>query len=213
MRDATERMLVEARLNASLREKEILVKEIHHRVKNNLQVISSLLGLQARTVADPLMRGKFEERQSRVQGLAMLDEGLYLSGNFGNGDVSTNIPRIAKYLFQSFGANGRIRLRTGFDPLRLHVDTEVPCGLIITDLISNSLKYAFPDRRDGEVAIELRAAKAGSLLLVVSDDGVGLSGGFDWRSGSTMASAGANVERSTGRGGGVKSRSRRELIL
>ena len=186
LRDASERMLVEASLKASLREKEVLVKEIHHRLKNNLQVVSSLLGLQARSVADPLTRHKFEESQSRVQSLAMLHEGLYLSDNFVEVDVSDYVPRMAEHLFQSFGAGNRIRLRTGFDPLRLHMDTAVPCGLIITELLSNSLKYAFPEGRRGEIAIEVRAVSTGGVRLVVSDDGIGMPPGFDWRSGSTL---------------------------
>jgi PAS domain S-box-containing protein len=186
MRDVTERMLVEARLKASLREKELLVKEIHHRVKNNLQVVSSLLGLQARSVADPATRAKFEESQSRVQSLAMLHEGLYQSEDFVEVDVSAYIPRMAEHLFQTFGARDRVRLHVGLDPLRLHMDVAVPCGLIITELLSNSLKYAFPDERPGEIAIELRALPADGIRLTVSDNGVGMRPGFDWRSGSTL---------------------------
>jgi PAS domain S-box-containing protein len=186
MRDTTERMLVEDRLRASLREKEVLVKEIHHRVKNNLQVVSSLLGLQARSVADPLTRRKFEESQSRIQSLAMLHEGLYLSDNFVEVDVSDYIPRMAEPLFQSFAVGDRVHIRFGLDALRLHMDTAMPCGLIITELLSNSLKYAFPEGRCGEIAIEMRVARAGSVRLVVTDDGVGMPAGFDWRRGSTL---------------------------
>lgn len=186
LRDATERMLVEARLKASLREKEILVKQIHHLVKNNLQVVSSLLGLQARSMTDPLSRAKLEESRSRVQSLAMLHESLSLSNSFAAIDVSAYIPRIADYLFQSFGTNGGVRLRTELEPLQLPADTAVPCGLIITELLSNSLKYGFPDGRAGEIAIELRAVDSGSLRLVVSDDGVGFPPGFDWHTGSSL---------------------------
>jgi PAS domain S-box-containing protein len=187
LRDATERTLAEARLKASLREKEMLVQEIHHRVKNNLQVIASLLGLQARAIADPAMRLKFAESQSRVHSLAMLHENLHPSGDhLIRIDLFSYIPRLAKQLFHFYGVDRRIRVRTKLEHLTFPMDTAGPCGLIVNELLSNSFKYAFPDHRSGEVGVELRALPYGRARLVVFDDGIGMASGTDWQTAATL---------------------------
>lgn len=181
LRDVTERMLNEARIRASLREKESLLKEIHHRVKNNLQVVSSLLGLQSRAVSDPEMRKKFQESQDRVHSMALLHESLYQSHSLSEINFPEYIRQLAAHLFHSYGvAAERIHLRTDMDDVLLHLDAAVPCGLIINELLSNSLKYAFPDGRDGQIRIELRGLSDGSTRLVIADDGVGLRADVDW---------------------------------
>jgi PAS domain S-box-containing protein len=187
MRDATERTLVEARLKASLREKEMLVQEIHHRVKNNLQVISSLFGLQARAIADPAMRLKFAESQSRVHSLAMLHEDLHqVENHLTRIDLHSYIPRLAAQLFRFYGVDSRIRVRTQLEHLTFPMDTAVPCGLIINELLSNSFKYAFPNQRSGEVGVELCSLPGGRARLVVYDDGMGMAGGVDWHAGNSL---------------------------
>jgi PAS domain S-box-containing protein len=181
MRDVTRRTQVEEQIKASLHEKEALLKEIHHRVKNNLQVISSLLALQSRAVTDENTKTKFNESRDRVHSMALLHESLYRSNNLAWIDFPDYIKQLAAHLFRSYGvAAERIRLRTDLDRLFLSIDTAVPCGLIINELISNSLKYAFPDGRDGEIHVELRENPDRTARLTVADDGVGLDPAFDW---------------------------------
>lgn len=181
VRDATERMLAEELLRNSLREKEALLKEIHHRVKNNLQVVSSLLGLQSRTMTNPELRKMFQESQDRVHSMALLHESLYQSQSLSQIDFPAYIRQLAAHLFQSYGVSAeRIHLRTDLDKLYLGLEAAVPCGLIINELLSNSLKYAFPDGREGEVRISLRQSGEGTAQLVVADNGVGLKADVDW---------------------------------
>ena len=181
LRDVTERMITEERIRTSLREKEALLKEIHHRVKNNLQVVSSLLGLQSRVVSDPETRRMFQESQDRVHSMALLHESLYQSHNLSQINFPEYIRQLAAHLFHSYGvAADRIHLRTDLDSLSLHLDAAVPCGLIINELVSNSLKYAFPDGRKGEIRIELRENFDGTTRLLVADNGIGLKADVDW---------------------------------
>jgi len=210
LRDVTERMLNEERIRASLREKEALLKEIHHRVKNNLQVVSSLLGLQSRAVTDLETRKMFQESQDRVHSMALLHESLYQSHNLSQINFPEYIRQLAAHLFHSYGvAAERIHLQTDLDDLSLHLDAAVPCGLIINELISNSLKYAFPDGREGKIRIELRGISDGTTRLVVADNGVGLRADIDWvntrslglRLVRTLAQQlGAQIEVNTGAG-------------
>jgi len=181
LRDVTERVINQERLQASLREKEELLKEIHHRVKNQLQVVSSLLGMQSRAVTDPGMRRTFQESQDRIHSMALLHESLYQSQNLSQINFPEYIRQLAAHLFHSYGvAPDRIHLRTDLHTLSLHLDAAVPCGLIINELVSNSLKYAFPDGREGEIRIELYEHSNGTARLMVADNGVGLKADVDW---------------------------------
>ncbi len=194
LRDVTERTLVEEKIRTSLREKEALLKEIHHRVKNNLQVVSSLLGLQSRVIADPTLRKMFEESQNRVYSMALLHESLYQSESLSEINFPEYIGQLADYLFRSYGvAPDRIQLRTDLDHVALHLDAAVPCGLIINELVSNSLKYAFPDGRDGEIRIRLHGKQNSSVKLLIADNGVGLKSDVDW---TTTRSLGLRLVRS-----------------
>ncbi|MDP8979126.1 MAG: PAS domain S-box protein [Acidobacteriota bacterium] len=179
LRDITQRKIADQAIRASLREKEVLLKEIHHRVKNNLQVVSSLLGLQSRGIEDPLMRKKFQESQHRIHSMGLIHESLYQSANLAEIDFPAYIDQLGDYLFRAYGVDSsRVELAASIDPLRLTIDTAVPCGLIVNELVSNCLKYAFPEGRRGRISIEMHQDAGGhSIRLSVSDDGVGLPAG------------------------------------
>jgi len=175
LRDITVRRRAEAKIRSSLRETEVLLKEIHHRVKNNLQVVSSLLSLQSRGVEDEATRQKFRESQNRVHSMALIHEHLYDAENLSEIDFSEYISQLAAHLFRSYQvSSSRIKLRTDIENVKLSVDVAVPCGLIVNELVSNALKYAFPEGRDGTIRIELRRGSEKRIALRVSDTGRGL---------------------------------------
>lgn len=182
LRDITERKREEAKLKSSLQEKEILLKEIHHRVKNNLQIISSLLNLQSGHIHDPRALEVFKEGQGRVRSMALIHEKLYQSDDLARVDFYEYISNLAAYLFRSYEVNsGAVTLNVESEDVMLGVDTAIPCGLIINELVSNSLKHAFPGGGGGSITIRLRPADSEHLTLTVSDDGVGLPPDFDVR--------------------------------
>ena len=161
-------------LRSSLDEKEILLKEIHHRVKNNLQVISSLLNLQSNYVRDANDMEIFRESQNRIRSMALIHEKLYQSGNVSFVDFPQYARSLANTLFRSYrSTENNVRLEVDFGDVSLGIDAAVPCGLIINELLSNALKHAFPDGRGGKVLLGLRA-QGGMTRLTVKDDGVGV---------------------------------------
>lgn len=187
LRDITERRREEDKVKASLREKEILLKEIHHRVKNNLQIISSLLNLQSAHIRDPRALEVFKEGQGRVRSMALIHEKLYQSEDLARVDFSEYISNLAAYLFRSYEVHaGAVALNVEAEDVLLGVDTAIPCGLIINELVSNSLKHAFPGGGGGSINIRLRPADHERLTLTVADDGVGLPDGFDARRTSSL---------------------------
>ncbi len=182
IRDITERKRAEEQIRASLKEKEVLLKEIDHRVKNNLQVISSLLSLQARSVKGEQNRTLFRDSQDRVKSMALVHEQLYQSKDLAKIDFADYIEHLTTYLFRSYGVNSEvITLQINVKDISLHVDTAIPAGLIVTELVSNALKYAFPAGQKGHIRIACRAATDGQVALMVSDNGVGLSKEMDFR--------------------------------
>lgn len=161
-------------IQKSLTEKETLLREIHHRVKNNLQFISSLLNLQARHVEDGQTRSVLREGQNRVKSMALIHQNLYQEHDLTGVEIKTYLEHLIQSLFHSYNISpGRIGLSLDIDPIRLDVDTMVPLGLIVNELISNALKYAFPGDRQGTIAVSLKEEK-NNLILQVSDDGIGL---------------------------------------
>lgn len=173
-RDITERKNLENEVAASLKEKEILLKEIHHRVKNNMQVISSLLSLQARLMKDAKSREAIRESQNRVISIALVHEKLYQSKNLARIHYEDYLRKISENLIQSYGVPpGKIQLKIQAADIVLPVGKAIPVSLIINELLSNALKYAFPQDRKGTITIDFTGTND-HLILIVKDDGVGL---------------------------------------
>jgi PAS domain S-box-containing protein len=175
-RDVTERTVAEEALKASLLEKEILLKEIHHRVKNNLQIICSLLNLQSNTIDDPQALVQFQDSQNRIRSMALIHERLYQSKNLGLIDFGPYLSDLATSLVQTYRRQAQnTRLDVEADSMMLDIDTAIPCGLIINELVSNALKHAFPDARPGLIHVEMRhSAEQRQYHLIIADDGVGI---------------------------------------
>ena len=181
-RDIAARKLAEAHLKSSLKEKEVLLKEIHHRVKNNLQIISSLLNLQSGYIQDPQAGELFKESRNRVKSMALIHERLYQSKDLARIDFAEYVRNLTTHLFRSYGVTARaVSLQIAVDNILLDIDTAIPCGLIINELVTNSLKYAFPPGLEGEIRIGLHRESNGQLALNVSDNGTGLSPDFDFQ--------------------------------
>jgi len=157
IRDISERKLVETKLRSSLKEKEVLLKEIHHRVKNNLQIVSSMLNLQMDQLSDAKAIELFKESQNRVRSIALFHEKLYQSRDLGRVEIGEYIRGLANGSFATYGVNpDDIILTVHTEDIPLGVDAAISCGLIVNELVSNALKHAFPDRRKGQVAVTLR---------------------------------------------------------
>jgi PAS domain S-box-containing protein len=185
-RDIDDRKRAEENLKASLREKEVLLQEIHHRVKNNLQVISSLLKLQSRYVTHTPCRELFEASQSRLQSMALIYEKLYKSRNMADIDFKGYIESLgARLLAAAAAPENQIRLETEIKTSPLGINVAVPCGLISNELISNSLKHAFPGQKEGIIGVSF-ASHDHEFELVVRDDGVGLPDNLDPENAPTL---------------------------
>ena len=172
--EETLREAVEA-LQVSLRETEVLLKEIHHRVKNNMQVISSLVSLQSDTLDDPALRPLFNDLSYRVRAMALVHEKLYQSKSLAEIDFAAYTRSLLNYLWHMQGdAAAAVRLTLDVQPVPISIEQAVPCGLIVNELVTNALKHAFCDRTDGELTVTLHADTDGQVCLGVRDNGVGL---------------------------------------
>ncbi len=185
-RDITERKKAEEKIKASLAEKEILLKEIYHRTRNNMQVISGLLNLASMSIGDSGLKQVFKETQDRIMAMALVHEKLYKSKDLSNLDMKEYIEDLSAAVMESYRANAeRVSLKIAAERIPLSIDLVVPCGLIINELLSNSLKYAFPGRRQGEIGIAVHK-KGEEMELVYADNGVGLPEGFDIKKTRTL---------------------------
>jgi PAS domain S-box-containing protein len=186
IRDISDRKRVETKLRASLQEKEVLLKEIHHRVKNNLQIVSSMLNLQMDQLSDAKAIGLFKESQNRVRSIALFHEKLYQSRDLGRVEIAEYLKGLAHGSFATYGVNpDDIVLAVETEDIPLGVDAAISCGLIVNELVSNSLKHAFPGRRQGRVEVTLRSAGS-DVVLEVADNGVGIPANLDVHSASTL---------------------------
>ncbi len=184
--DITDRKQSEEKIKAALREKETLLKEIHHRVKNNLQIISSLLKLHTRYIGDEKMEGIFRECQDRISAMASVHSQLYKSQNFVEINFEEYVRETASQLFRSYEKNpADISLIIHAGNMMLPIDTAIPCGLIINELATNALKYAFPEVRKGYIKIEMDQTENGVRLLF-EDNGIGFPKDVDFRNTETF---------------------------
>lgn len=175
--EITERKENERRIEKSLAEKEVLLRHIHHGVKNNLQTITSLLNLQSNLMENPDAIAALDQSRNRIQTMALVHEKLYQSEDLSSIDLAEFTNSLSGYMFDACGVGtDRVGLEIDMDRIRLPVDTAIPCGLIINELISNSLKHGFPSGKEGSIRISLKPLEEHDYVLEVSDNGIGLNG-------------------------------------
>jgi PAS domain S-box-containing protein len=178
--EITDKKIIEKQIRESLHEKEILLQEVHHRVKNNLQVISSILNLQSSYVKDPNTLNILRESQNRIKSMSFIHESLYQTNDFSSIDFSDYILSLSKSLVHSYSINaGLVELKTDFDKVFLNLDQAIPCGLIVNELVSNALKYAFPKNNKGVLSMHITESD-NKVELSIKDDGVGMPEDFDF---------------------------------
>jgi PAS domain S-box-containing protein len=203
------RKRAEATIQASLNEKVLLLREIHHRVKNNLQIIISLTNLQMRTLNDPRLKQIMAETQNRVRAMSLVHEKLYQSENISSINLSEYTRFLANQLFSFYGIDhGKVSLQIAIEDIQLDINAAIPLGLILNELISNALKHAFPGGRRGTIRISGTSVN-GVLTLQVGDDGIGLPPALDWRNAESLGlrlvnsladQLGGTIEPGTGNG-------------
>ena len=161
-------------LNEALQERELLIREIHHRVKNNIQVIASLLNWQSQTIMDPISRNILQDAQDRVRSIALVHENLYQSRSLDSINYQDFLKKIIRYLYETHSVDpARVRVKIACDPISLHIDKAVPCSLIINEMVTNAFKHAFPGDREGDVEIGLYNA-GDYIRLEYHDNGCGI---------------------------------------
>lgn len=180
--DITERKRAQQRIEKALEEKTVLLNELHHRVKNNLQMISSMLNLQAGNSDDPRLREALNESQNRIRAMGLTHQLLYEHKDFSRVDLGEYLNRLSQLLLSAYRErDGRVTLRLVLPPEKHYIGLEkaIPCGLAVNELVSNSFKHAYPAERQGEITVALEAIAEGEIVLTIGDDGVGLPPGFD----------------------------------
>ena len=178
-RDITARKQMEEQLKKSLKEKEILIKEIYHRVKNNLAVVSGLLNIQAADIKDKKAKAAFQETRDRIFSLAAVHSQLYHSENYSNVDYKKYIKKLVSNIFYSSQMSGHVKLHLDLDDITLPIDKAIPCGLLLNEVVTNALKHAFPGKRKGNLRIISHSLEDKSIEIIVKDDGIGLPESFN----------------------------------
>ncbi len=187
VRDISERKKAEEVLKAALKEKDIMLREIHHRVKNNMQIMSSLLRLQARQTRDEKAREALSESHTRIRSMAIIHEKLYQSKDFSSIDFADYLEKMVTHLFAVYEVDPeRVRFRIDVQHIEMDINRAIPCGLIVNELVSNALKYAFPGGREGELVIKMSRDEDGKYHLVVRDTGHGLPESIDIKKPQTL---------------------------
>ncbi|MCB0742637.1 MAG: HAMP domain-containing protein [Ignavibacteriales bacterium] len=184
-----ERIKGEKLLQSSLHEKEVLLKEIHHRVKNNLQIISSLLYLQSKKFENEDVKNIFKDSQTRVKSMSLVHEKLYQSKTLSHIDFKEYIQNLTNYIFSSYTNNKKIRMAIEAEEIKLNIDTAVPCGLIINELVSNAMKYAFPENFKIEkpvIKVAIKRLDELKYSLIISDNGIGIPEDYDQRQSKSL---------------------------
>jgi two-component sensor histidine kinase len=186
-REITVRQKADEKLRAALVEKDLLIREVHHRVKNNMQMISSLLNLQAGYVRDSKYVEMFRESQNRIRSMSIVQEKVFESNDLSNIDFEDSIMALAKGLYRSYSTDtNRVSLKTYIRDVSMSIDTAIPCALIINELMSNCLRHAFPGGGKGEITVSLVRAQKGEFELTVADDGVGVPEGLNLYNASSL---------------------------
>jgi|GEM_PF-1569951 PAS domain S-box-containing protein len=182
VRDVTEREEARKALETSLREKELLLREIHHRVKNNLQTVASLLSLHLGTTANPKVKEALMESRGRVQSMALIHEKIYRSRDVSAVNLGEYVADVVRSVAGAFGLPSQtVTLDIEAEPLPLDIDRAVPCGLVLNELVTNVYKHAFPQGQEGTLFVRIAADREGFAQITIADDGVGLPEGFDPR--------------------------------
>ncbi len=185
--DITKQKRAEQQIKDSLKEKEILLQEIHHRVKNNMQIIASLLKLQANTVTDTRMKEILNESQGRVYAMSAVHEALYQSENLSEIDIKHYLENITGTLLQSYLDNTfEVQFKIASDDIKINIEKANPLGLIINELITNALKYAFPNGKKGWITLSVKCKDKNHLEMIIEDDGVGMPENFHWGESNTL---------------------------
>ncbi len=185
--DVTNQKLASEKLAAALAEKESLLREVHHRVKNNMQVVSSLLNLQLQASSDSGVRSLLTESKDRIRSMALVHEQLYRSASFASIDVGAYVRHLVENVKTSYEwTDHRIDIIVDITGVRLGIDTTIPLGLVVNELLTNAFKYAFPNGRKGYIRVDLRREEESCLILTVSDNGVGLPPGFTLEGAQTV---------------------------
>lgn len=186
-RDITERKLSEEKIKAALREREVMLREIHHRVKNNMQIISSLLRLQSRQIKNKKILDIFNVGQNRIRSMALIHESLYQSKDLSRINFTDYVKRLTTHLFSMYRMGlERVQLKVNVDEVFLDINRAIPCGLIVNELVSNSLKHAFPDGKEGEVEVKMNGNSRGKINLIVKDNGIGFPEDLDYQKTETL---------------------------
>lgn len=187
VKERNERKRAEKKLKASLKEKRVMLREIHHRVKNNMQIIMSLLRLQSYSIKDKDALEKFKESQHRIKSMALIHESLYKSGDLSNINFFDYLNKMLKHLLSTYKEErGEIKFTLEAKGIYLDINKAIPCGLLVNELVSNSLKHAFPEGIKGEIIVKMKQDKRKKRTLIVKDTGIRLQEELNFREPKTL---------------------------